>query len=99
MFFIDLITSMAGKGNYEEVGMRPGEKLHEIMIPREESLNCIDMKEYYIIQPMFSWWNTDKLQLMIGNKGKAVSESFEYSSNTNNNFLNLQDINNILEKI
>ena len=96
---IDLITSMAGKGNYEEVGMRPGEKLHEIMIPREESLNCIDMKEYYIIQPMFSWWNTDKLQLMIGNKGKAVSESFEYSSNTNNNFLNLQDINNILEKI
>ena len=34
--------------------MRPGEKLHEIMIPYEESINCIDMKKYFIIQPMFT---------------------------------------------
>jgi len=49
---IDLITCMAGAGQYTEIGIRPGEKLHEIMIPREESLNCIDMKDYYIIQPV-----------------------------------------------
>ena len=44
---------MAGKGQYKEIGIRPGEKLHEVMIPREV-LNCIDMHKYYIIQPMFS---------------------------------------------
>ena len=32
------------------------------MIPYEESINCIDMKKYFIIQPMFTWWNTKKLK-------------------------------------
>ena len=73
---VDLVTCMAGEGQYEVIGIRPGEKLHEVMIPKEESLNCIDMEEYYIIQPMFSWWNTEKLKKSIGNKGKAVSKVF-----------------------
>ena len=96
---IDLVTCMVGEGKYDEVGIRPGEKLHEVMIPKEESLNCIDMKKYYIIQPMFSWWNTDNLKLSIGNRGQAVSKSFEYSSHTNNNFLTISDIKNILKTI
>jgi UDP-N-acetylglucosamine 4,6-dehydratase/5-epimerase len=96
---IDLANCMAGDGKYYEVGIRPGEKLHEVMIPKEESLNCIDMKEYYIIQPMFSWWNTENLQLFIGSKGKKVSKSFEYSSHNNESFLTISDIKNILKKI
>ena len=47
---IDLANVMAGKNNYRVIGIRTGEKLHEVMIPREESLNCIDMETYYIIQ-------------------------------------------------
>jgi UDP-N-acetylglucosamine 4,6-dehydratase/5-epimerase len=93
---IDLVTCMAGEGQYDIIGIRPGEKLHEVMIPKEESLNCIDMREYYIIQPMFSWWNTDQLKLSIGNKGKAVSKSFEYSSDSNKDFLTLEGIKSIL---
>ena len=96
---IDLVTCMAGEGKYIEVGIRPGEKLHEVMIPKEESLNCIDMNKYYIIQPMFSWWNTKNLQSLIGNQGEAVSKSFEYSSHTNNNFLKLSDIKNMLKSL
>ena len=95
---IDLVTCMAGKGKYEEVGIRPGEKLHEIMIPKEESLNCIDMDDHYIIQPMFSWWNTEQLQLSIGNKGHKVDKTFEYSSDSNEKFLSLDEIKNILKK-
>lgn len=96
---IDLITCMAGEGQFTEIGIRPGEKLHEVMIPREESLNCIDMKNYYIIQPMFSWWNTENLKKNIGNEGTAVSNSFEYSSDTNKNFLLVNDIETILKSI
>jgi len=96
MRIIDLVTCMSGEGQYEEVGIRPGEKLHEVMIPREESLNCIDMQDYYIIQPMFSWWNTDQLKLSIRNKGKDVSNSFEYSSDSNKDFLTIGAIKNIL---
>tara|TARA_Y100001936_G_scaffold200659_1_gene202572 strand:- start:145 stop:1158 length:1014 start_codon:yes stop_codon:yes gene_type:complete len=96
MNIIDLVTCMAGKGQFKEVGIRPGEKLHEVMIPKEESLNCIDMDDYYIIQPMFSWWNTEQLKLTIGNNGKKVAKSFEYSSDSNINFLTLDDIKKIL---
>lgn len=96
MNIIDLVTCMAGEGQYKEVGIRPGEKLHEVMIPREESLNCIDMDDYYIIQPMFSWWNTEQLKLTIGNNGNKVAKSFEYSSDSNTNFLSLDDIKRIL---
>ena len=46
---VDLITAMAGDNNYKIVGIRPGEKLHEVMIPTEESLNCIDMEKYYSV--------------------------------------------------
>ena len=93
---IDLVTCMAGEEKFKVIGIRPGEKLHETMIPREESLNCIDMEDYYIIQPMFSWWNTKKLNTYIRNKGKPVANSFEYSSNNNKDFLGIKDINNFL---
>ena len=93
----DLVTAMVGRNNYNIVGIRPGEKLHEVMIPTEESLNCIDMQKYYIIQPMFSWWNTIKLKQVIGEKGKNLSNSFEYSSKTNKNWLSVEEIKKIIK--
>lgn len=94
---LDLITAMAGENNYKIVGIRPGEKLHEVMIPMEESLNCIDMKSYYIIQPMFSWWNTNKLKATILKNGKPVSKTFEYSSINNKDWLNIKKIKQLLK--
>ena len=80
----------------EYIGLRDGEKLHETMIPREESLNCIDMEDYYIIQPMFSWWNNTEYKKNIQKVGKVVDSSFEYSSDSNKDFLTINAIKNIL---
>ena len=96
MNIVDLASAVRPECQTKTVGIRPGEKLHEVMIPREESLNCIDMDDYYIIQPMFSWWNTEQLKLTIGNNGKKVAKSFEYSSDSNSNFLSLDAIKSIL---
>ena len=63
----------------------------------EESLNCIDMKSYYIIQPMFSWWNTNKLKATILKNGKPVSKTFEYSSINNKDWLNIKKIKKLLK--
>jgi len=93
----DLVTAFVGEKNYTVVGIRPGEKLHEVMIPREESLNCIDMQDYYIIQPMFYWWNNITLKKVIGKSGVSVSESFEYSSNSNVNFLSVKNIKDLID--
>ena len=92
----DLVTALVGENNYTVIGIRPGEKLHEVMIPREESLNCIDMKDYYIIQPMFYWWNNETLKKVIGKTGVSVSESFEYSSDSNIDWWSVKNIKNIL---
>ena len=93
---LDLVTALAGENNYKVIGIRPGEKLHEVMIPREESLNCIDMKDYYIIQPMFYWWNNETLKKVIGKTGVSVSKSFEYSSNSNDIWLSVKKIKEFL---
>ena len=45
------------KMHYEIIGIRAGEKLHEVMIPKEEARNCIDINNKYIIVPQLSWWN------------------------------------------
>ena len=54
------------------------------------------MKEYYIIQPMFSWWNTDKLNKLLKKNGKVVEKTFEYSSEKNNLFLKIKEIKNVI---
>jgi UDP-N-acetylglucosamine 4,6-dehydratase/5-epimerase len=89
---LSLVEALSKDLKYEIIGIRPGEKLHEIMIPEEESLNCIDMGDYFIIQPMHYWWNNNNLKKIIGNSGKAVSNSFEYSSNKNDQWLNVEDL-------
>ena len=93
---IDLIQTLAGKGNYDLIGIRPGEKLHEVMIPKEESFNCVDFDDHYVITPMFTWWDDKNFKKNIGVKGKKVSESFEYSSDKNSQWV---DVNQIKELI
>ena len=95
----NLIYAISDNKEYELIGIRPGEKLHEVMIPKEESLNCIEMKNYYILQPMLSWWDRRKVKPYIMRNRKKVAVPFEYSSETNNTFLNINEIKNLIKNI
>jgi UDP-N-acetylglucosamine 4,6-dehydratase len=68
---------------YDVVGIRPGEKIHEIMIPLEESRLCYDMGAYYIIQPSHHWWNVAAFTAKVSARGRQAAEPFEYNSGTN----------------
>ena len=96
---IDLIQILAGKGNYDLIGIRPGEKLHEVMIPKEESFNCVDFDDHYVITPMFTWWDDKNFKKNVGVKGKKVSESFEYSSDKNSQWVDLNQIKELISII
>ena len=96
---LDLIEVLAGKNNYYEIGIRPGEKLHEVMIPTEESLNCIDLGDYYLIQPLFSWWDTKEFKKTIGKKGVEVDASFAYSSDNNDVWLNHKNLVTLIDTV
>ncbi len=95
---LDLISSIAGKDNYYLTGVRPGEKLHEVMIPEEESRLCIDMEKYYIIKPTFKWWDSKKLEEKLS-KGIQVPKDFSYISSHPDLLMNEAEILKIIGSI
>ena len=93
---VDLVEAMLKKNQYEIIGVRPGEKLHEVMIPKEEARNCIDVGNKYIIVPRLSWWNRKNLDLKIRKLGKAVPFNFEYVSHNNKSWLSVSQLKKIV---
>ncbi len=96
---IDLVAVLLKKNSYHEVGIRPGEKLHETMIPFEESSNSMDMGDHFIIQPTHHWWNYKKFSKNIKGKGKKVIKPFEYNSGNNNWFLSQEELKELIKKL
>ena len=93
----DLIEIMLAKGAYKIVGIRPGEKIHEVMIPFEESRNAVDMGDHYIIQPTHHWWNINKFKEHTKGNGKVITEPFEYNSEKNKLWLSKTELLSIVE--
>ena len=71
-----------------EVGIREGEKLHEVMITKEDSINTYEYDNHYIIYPHYNWWNNNK----IAAGGIKVKEGFEYSSGINKEWLTSDEL-------
>lgn len=88
----DLIKVLGAGLDYKVTGIRAGEKLHEIMIPYEESRNAVDMGTYYILQPAHHWWNVNEFVARVRQLGSDVKEPFEYASNTNDCWLSFADL-------
>ncbi len=84
----DLAEAMLPGCVKKEVGIREGEKLHEIMITREDSLHAYEYEKHYIIYPHYDWWR-DR-DLIPG--GKLVNPEFEYSSGTNTEWLSVEQL-------
>jgi UDP-N-acetylglucosamine 4,6-dehydratase len=91
----DLAEAMAPNLPAKIVGIRPGEKLHEVMCPGDDSHLTLEFEKHYVIQPAIKFWgdgNPDYAVDALGTKGKAVAEGFEYNSGTNAHFLNTAEI-------
>jgi UDP-N-acetylglucosamine 4,6-dehydratase len=87
----DLARAMAPEARLEVVGIRPGEKLHEEMISVHDSRATRDMGEYYVIQPEFEWWSRDRIE-----GGSEVAEGFSYSSDTNTEWLSVEQLHDMV---
>ncbi|MGE3756414.1 MAG: UDP-N-acetylglucosamine 4,6-dehydratase (inverting), partial [Pseudobdellovibrionaceae bacterium] len=80
----------------EVIGIRPGEKLHEVMVPADEARNTIEFEDLYVIQPSFQWWNASHYLESSG--GKAVADGFEYSSDKNTHWMTSEELRKIVLK-
>ena len=85
----DLATALAPDLRQKTVGIRPGEKLHEVMITEDDSRNTVALNDRYIILPDSVYWTKN---LPPVPNAQPVPESFRYASETNDDWLNGKDI-------
>lgn len=95
----DLADVMAPGMRRKVVGIRPGEKLHEVMCPRDDSHLTLDFSDHYVIQPTITFTdNSDFSRNRLGEQGTLVPQDFEYNSGTNPVFLTLDEIRTLLKE-
>jgi UDP-N-acetylglucosamine 4,6-dehydratase len=91
---VDLAKAMAPSLPLKLIGIRPGEKIHEVMCPSDDSHLTLEFHDHFVIRPtiIFTDINHNYLINRIGEEGKPVCESFEYNSGLNDVFLNIDQI-------
>jgi UDP-N-acetylglucosamine 4,6-dehydratase/5-epimerase len=95
MNIMDLAKAIAPECGTKITGIRPGEKLHEVMIPRDEARNALEFDTYYMIQPNFRFWG----RRFTSDEGKPVHEDFEYSSGTNPWWLSMEELQGMIQTL
>ena len=90
----DLAKAMAPNLKTKIIGIRAGEKLHEVMCPNDSHFLTLEYKKYYVIYPSPGHFNENKKfsSHIRGEKGKKVKNDFEYSSEKNKYFLKINEI-------
>jgi len=95
MGIMDLVKAIAPEASIEYVGIRPGEKLHEVMISRDDAVNTLEFEGHYVIQPSQPWWDGIKYQEITG--GNRVPDDFFYASDNNQEWLTVPQLEEMLE--
>ncbi len=88
MKVMDLAHAIAPDAEVEIIGIRQGEKLHEVLISEDEARNTVEMENMFVVQPAEAVWFGYNWQ----NKGKLLEDGFIYSSNDNSEWLDLEGI-------
>ena len=91
----DLAEAMLPGCKIKEIGIRPGEKLHEIMVTTEDSFNTYEYDKHYIVYPQVVFNDRQVPDL----SGKKVEEGFSYSSGTNSEWLSVEDLRERLKEV
>jgi len=90
---VDLANIIAPGAELEVIGIRPGEKLHEALINEDEARSTIELDDMFVVQPTAALWFGHEWQ----NKGHSLQDGFRYSSETNPEWLSVDQIHEIVE--
>lgn len=96
----DLASAMAPNLEQKEIGIRPGEKIHEIMCPRDDFMHTLEFKDFFIIKPSitFTSGDFDYDTTNLDEKGHPVAQGFEYNSHNNPHFLTIDELKELNKK-
>lgn len=91
----ELVEAMAPGAALQNIGIRPGEKLHEVMITEDDARATIELADRYVIQPWFNSWDSN---VYVAAGGLAVPDGFRYSSDANPEKLSVEQIADMLRQ-
>ena len=90
---LELVKSLGDNLTYKIIGIRPGEKLHEVMCPRDDAHKTLEFADHYVIQPAITFSKkVSYTENPLGEIGKQVGDDFEYNSETNPHFLTAEEL-------
>jgi UDP-N-acetylglucosamine 4,6-dehydratase/5-epimerase len=89
---MDLVEVIAPECRVEEIGIRPGEKLHEVMISEDEARHTVELSAMFVVQPAHPWWKAD-----TWTEGTPLPSNYRYSSDTNTQWLTKEALADLIE--
>jgi UDP-N-acetylglucosamine 4,6-dehydratase len=94
MNIMDLVKAVAPDCEVENIGIRPGEKLHEILISEDEVRQVLELEDMFVIKPAHPWWQ-------VGNwiKGQPLPDGFRFASNSNPHWLTVNELKQMVETL
>jgi UDP-N-acetylglucosamine 4,6-dehydratase len=92
MRVVDLARAIAPDAPHERIGIRPGEKLHEILITADEARHAVDVGRMFVVLPEHPWWDGKGSNL----EGRPVPDGFSYTSDSNDVWLTVADLQALL---
>ncbi len=91
MSLTDLVLALAPDCTVESIGIRAGEKLHEVLVSEDEARHSLELDEMFVIQPTHPWWSNAHWT-----EGKMLPDDFRYTSNNNPQWLSKDDLHQLL---
>ena len=94
MNIMDLVKAVAPDCQVENIGIRPGEKLHEILISEDEVRQALELDDMFVIKPAHPWWQ-------VGNwvAGRPLPDGFRFASNSNSQWITVNELKHMVETL
>lgn len=100
MKIVDLAQAIAPGLDHHFTGIREGEKLHELMFGEEDGRHTVEFQDHYVIIPeIYTQDHTLKTKFLAGREGKPVTNNFAYASNTNSQWLGVEDLRKLVTQL
>jgi len=91
MRIADMAQTIAPGCQVEYIGIRPGEKLHEVLVSEDEARNALELDDMYVIQPAHAWWRRDNWR-----EATPLVDGFRYTSDTNPRWLTAEELQELV---